>query len=392
MVSVDTRLQGKIKMNLRKSMIKFDCPNHSYFEVCKLSAARPAFLNRQAILLLSNRKIPDATFIILQQRNYLVLARHLLRNKDAKRCIFNKIPPFLLTPDIDRIKIDYIHEPFFRQLLINTSAQAARELLNKTRIRLPTNLARYMFGIVDEYNVLKPGEVFIQYTVLTDYESSSSNIDRVGSLKIVKDCEVVITKNPCHHPGDVRRFRAADYPELRHLKDVLVFSQQGDRPPTHDISGSDLDGDEYLAVWHPDLVPNQTENYPPFDYDSDIPAEDHPGPIDRDVINKKVLDIAKLDCLGLLSKLHLAFADKFGVNDEKTLKIAKAVSQELDSAKTGFHPYTNEAINRLGDKLEKKRPDFFNDPTFESYQSKEILGKIKYSMSIQVLLNCVYLV
>ena len=231
-----------------------------------------------------------------------------------------------------------------------------------------------MFGIVDEYNVLKAGEVFVQYTVLKDPESSTANEDRIGSVKVVRDCEVVITKNPCHHPGDVRRFRAADYPELRHLKDVIVFSQQGDRPPAHDISGSDLDGDEYLVLWHPDLIPHETGNCEPYEYDSKGKKREV-ADMSREIINDTILEIAALDCLGTLSKLHLAFADRFGVNDDQTLHLAECISLELDSAKTGYHPLTNEQINKLSDKLEKKRPDFFNDANFQSYRSDEILGR-----------------
>lgn len=42
--------------------------------------------------------------------------------------------------------------------------------------------------------------------------------------------EVLICRAPALHPGDVRRAKAADYPNLRHLKNVIVFSTKGKRP------------------------------------------------------------------------------------------------------------------------------------------------------------------
>jgi len=221
--------------------------------VCKISAPRPLFLNRQAILLLSYRKVPDASFLILQQQNHLALIRALLRNIDAEKLILQKIPSWLLPRGIQEANIDYIHEPFFRQLLISSCLQSMRDLLQRTRIRVPPNEGRNMIGIVDEYNVLEANQVYIQYTILN--RDSLDNDNNNNKTKVLNNCKVVITKNPCHHPGDIRTFTAVDHPRLEHLKDVIVFSQQGDRPAPHDISGSDLDGDEYSVVWHKDLVP-----------------------------------------------------------------------------------------------------------------------------------------
>src|SRR5258708_5797730 len=90
-VSVDTRMKGDKDLLIRPSMDKFKS-NHECFEVCKLSAPRPLYLNRQAILLLSYRQISDASFLVLQQQNHLALIRALLRNSDAEKLILEKIP------------------------------------------------------------------------------------------------------------------------------------------------------------------------------------------------------------------------------------------------------------------------------------------------------------
>jgi RNA-dependent RNA polymerase len=80
--------------------------------------------------------------------------------------------------------------------------------------------------------------VFIQYTELNGEYVNNTESEKT----VILEQKVVVTKNPCHHPGDVRIFSAVDVPRLRHLKDVIVFPQRGKRPHPNEISGSDLDG------------------------------------------------------------------------------------------------------------------------------------------------------
>ena len=58
--------------------------------------------------------------------------------------------------------------------------------------------------------------------------------------------DVLCLRSPCCNKGDVRKLRAvAGRPEWHHLRDVAVFSYQGDRPEPDKMAGGDLDGDEY---------------------------------------------------------------------------------------------------------------------------------------------------
>lgn len=66
--------------------------------------------------------------------------------------------------------------------------------------------------------------------------------------------DVLITKNPCGHEGDIRPAKAigTDHPayqKLKHLVNVIVFSQKGTRPLQNMMSGGDLDGDVYMIIW-----------------------------------------------------------------------------------------------------------------------------------------------
>ncbi|CAF3343678.1 unnamed protein product [Rotaria sp. Silwood2] len=378
-VSVEPHLGSGYHLCICDSMIKFES-EHQCFEVCKISAPRSLYLNRQVILLLSYRQIPDANFLILQQRNHLSLIQALLRNDYARNLLDEKLPYWFLP---NGAEIDFVREPFFRQLVIAACLNSVQDLLRRTRIRVPRNKARNMLGIIDEYNVLKPEEVFIQYTQLNDGDNKDGS-SIYQKTSILDNCKVVITKNPCHHPGDIRTFTAVKHEVLEHLKDVIVFSQQGDCPPPHQISGSDLDGDEYVVIWHEDLVPTQSHNAVPYDYDSQNVLQVLSRPIDREDIMDIVLKITESDYLGRLSNLHLAYADLYGVDSNKrpqsdllsTIELAGVISQEVDSGKTGHHPLNDMQIMKQKKALGDKRPDFMENANMKSYQSQKILGKL----------------
>lgn len=40
------------------------------------------------------------------------------------------------------------------------------------------------------------------------------------------------------------------------LVNVIVFSQKGSRPTQHKMSGGDLDGDVYMAIWDQEIMEN----------------------------------------------------------------------------------------------------------------------------------------
>ena len=42
--------------------------------------------------------------------------------------------------------------------------------------------------------------------------------------------DVLVTKNPCNHPGDIRKLKAVKHHKLEHLVNVVVFSSKGERP------------------------------------------------------------------------------------------------------------------------------------------------------------------
>jgi len=99
-------------------------------------------------------------------------------------------------------------------------------------------------------------------------------------------------------------------------------------------------------------------------------------PITRDDINQIVMEVSEQDCLGTLSNIHLAYADKNGIKSEICTYLAGAISQEVDAAKTGKHPLSEDQIRELRDGLDKKWPDFMKSRGKKNfYPSKLVLGK-----------------
>ena len=100
----------------------------------------------------------------------------------------------------------------------------------KIRILIPKS--RLIFGICDHYGVLNPGECFLRVT-----------LEESGAPLTITGVDVLVSRNPCLHPGDLRKLKAVDRQELRHLTDCIVFSTRGKRPSADLMSGGDLDGD-----------------------------------------------------------------------------------------------------------------------------------------------------
>ncbi|CAF1537513.1 unnamed protein product, partial [Rotaria sordida] len=96
---------------------------------------------------------------------------------------------------------------------------------------------RMLYGVVDDTDSLNYGEVFIQ---ISDETSNGEE-----KLETVSDRYVIVTRMPCHHPGDIRVLRAVNNPRLHHLVDCIAFPGKGPRPHSTELSGGDPDGGEY---------------------------------------------------------------------------------------------------------------------------------------------------
>lgn len=122
---------------------------------------------------------------------------------------------------------------------------------------------------------------------------------------------LMVTRCPCLHPGDVRVLQGVDRPELAHLVNVVVFSSKGERPACNMMAGGDLDGDVYFVGWDKDLIHHlKPENiHEPATYTKPVFITEKPK---GDSLADYFTFYLERDVLGKISMLHLGLCDMLG--------------------------------------------------------------------------------
>lgn len=118
--------------------------------------------------------------------------------------------------------IDTSAEPFFLGVIETLRHRAYQRL--KTKCNILVKKAARLLGVLDEFGILKENEIFVAVCE-----------DNVGKIEYING-KVFITKNPCIHPGDIRKVDAVDNETTRkyfgHLINCIVFPQKGSIPLT----------------------------------------------------------------------------------------------------------------------------------------------------------------
>ncbi|XP_067121767.1 uncharacterized protein [Centruroides vittatus] len=361
MLTVWPDMEGE-KINFRESMKKFLSNNES-LEILKVSKPRMVYLNRQIITILSQLDIPDRVFFKLQKSMFEKMLKSFIYEEDARDMLKQYCAFRINYRKINEFDIDMLYEPFFVSLLRAIFYKHIDKLKVKTRIPIPPDQGRIMFGVLDETKRLEYGQVFIQYTKDIWDEEDRKPVKYIG--------EVLVTKCPCMHPGDIRKFQAVDIPELSHIRDCIVFPAKGKRPHPDEMAGSDLDGDEYCVIWMEDLI-FKCENCTPGDY-SNLKEKE----LDREIMAEDMVDFflkfIRESEIGIIANAHLAWTDieYDGIFSEKCIKIAEKHARSLDFGKTGI----NETLS--SDEVVQVYPDFFDKKLEkDTYRSTKILGQL----------------
>ncbi|KAJ4764056.1 RNA-dependent RNA polymerase [Rhynchospora pubera] len=347
------------KLSLRKSMSKFQSENIT-LDVLAYTKYQPCYLNRQLITLLSTLGVGDLVFKLKQEEAVDQLNQVLTDPKRAYEAVELMSPGETTNLLKELLLCGYKpdSEPFLSMMLHAFWATRMFELRTKSRIFVPKG--RALMGCLDETRSLEYGEVFIQ--VSTAGCGSHFNASVVTSM-------VVVAKNPCLHPGDVKVLQAIDVPDLHHMVDCVVFPQKGKRPHPNECSGSDLDGDIYFVSWDPCLIPTRVVE--PMDY-TPAPAVTLDHDVTMDEVKEYFVNYIVNDSLGIIANAHTVFADREPQKAESKpcLELARLFSIAVDFPKTGVPAEIPQ------DLYVKEYPDFMEKLDKVTYVSKGVIGKL----------------
>ncbi|UJR11158.1 hypothetical protein I4U23_015339 [Adineta vaga] len=385
-VDIADKLKDNPKVNVafRLSMEKFESKNVS-FDIVRVSSFSLSYLNRQMILLLSSRDVPDCVFHSLQNR----MIDEVMSITNDVRLACNTLEKFnkktggngthnLLIGFLSRFGLT--NERFIQQILLCFQAFQLKRLRTKAQILIENGCMLY--GVVDETSTLKYQKVFIQ-------------VDRGENdkPKIIQG-PVIVCRHPCLHPGDIRCYEAVDNPLLHSLKNVIVFPMDGPKSMTAELAGGDLDGDTFWISWEPQLL--FSENYPALCYDNQTYRTNNAND-DRSNQTYGIVDICRFfveyieaDNLGVIANWHMALADLHGVEDKRCLTLAEMHSIAVDFVKTGRRSkFLSKELRPL------RFPDFMEKRDKPEYISPSILGQLyreakKYTINLNPNQNSTY--
>lgn len=215
--------QGVSKDILEKAL---QDETHFYFESLKESARDPLLL-----------------------RIWLQISQRYARSPAGIRCLG-------AWPDEDcEQAIQFVESGFLpddcstlRELLRKFLKEYFDRYIEKLAISVPRSTDVYC--IADPFGILAENEIHLGF-------SENWRDERSGFTDTIVDgIDVLVARSPALLPSDIQRRRASWKRELRHFKDVAVFSTKGDTALASFLSGGDYDGDRVVVIWDQSFVSN----------------------------------------------------------------------------------------------------------------------------------------
>lgn len=374
-LTVDPSLKGPV-VELRPSQEKFPA-TYRGLEICRISQFATAYLNQQIVLVLSALGVSDEVFLVKLRKMLANLELAMEDRSMALQLLQKNIDVNQTTVQIASIILDGFMEtqdPFLGTCMRLWRSWSIKYLKEKAKVFVEQGA--FLLGCVDETGILKGHSNEAPVPDTTHDVSALPEIflqipdpEAEGKFRVVEGV-CTLARNPSLHPGDVRVVNAVDVPQLHHLRNCVVLPQTGDRDIASMCSGGDLDGDDYLIMWDPDLSPTEW-NHTPMDYAAPPPIISD-GPITVDAMTSFFVTHMKNDNLGRIATAHRYWADALeeGIKHEKCLELAALHSKAVDYAKTGVPA-------EMPRELKVRRwPHWAERRDGRGYHSRKILGRL----------------
>lgn len=310
-LSLQPTMPPEVKIQCRPSMRKFNSSNNSTFGLVKTSKPYSfGSLNAEHVTLLVAMGIQDET-IIQKQADYHDFLRAALSNTDEAFQLMVYQDEFRKAENLLE------HGIMAMQQEINSSVrkEIAKGLNQRgeRRVRIVLRSSRLLFGIAEPDSRLGPNDCYVRITVNGQPQTLTG--------------WVLVTRNPCLHPGDFRRLRAVDVPEYHHLVDCIVFSTSTRLRRSHaaEMSGGDLDGDEFMVIFDEDLQPKTI--FKPFSYPP-ANAKQH-GNINRTDMLRYFARFNS-SSVGRIKNLYLKWVAERGLECGEALELCALFSKCID--------------------------------------------------------------
>ncbi|KAH9850349.1 RdRP-domain-containing protein [Lenzites betulinus] len=406
-VVVDETLDG-VYMRLRQTMNKFkahkDDEEEAEIEIAKAFIyPGTARLCRPLIMVLEDLGVHQEAFIALQDRakaavvtaidsmegTIQLLRKHNLGHALGLRWILQHLAGAGLSMLRERTTRTVLDNEFVLRLVRYAQSHILREIKHDARIPIPE--AVQLVGAADEgpayalREEYKDKEIFC----LREGEIFACTQAPDGGEPVYIEGLVSISRSPHIHPGDVQRVKAIGKPPddklcfFRNLRNVVVLPSVGDRSLASCLAGGDVDGDEFLVIKDPTLLPTMCES--PAKYDAVAPR-DIGRPSNVNDICDFFVEYMQSDVMGLVADQHLIIADqsKYGTRDDDCMKLALLCNQAVDYPKNGV-PVNTENMPR---KLIPAKPDWKkaedDDPRpSDYYESDRALGALFRNFEIK---------
>lgn len=220
------------KLSLRSSMLKFDSKN-TMLNVTKWSESMPCYLNREVVSLLTTLGVEDTAFEAMQDVQLRLLDK-MLTSRGAALDVLESMNSSDVKSVIVKMLLQGYEpnvEPYLCMMLQSHRENLLSDLRTRCRIFVPKG--RILLGCLDETGILNYGQVYVRVTLTkAELESTEKSffqkVDETTSVVVGK---VLVTKNPCLHPGDIRVLEAVFEVSLvsNGLMDCILFPQKGER-------------------------------------------------------------------------------------------------------------------------------------------------------------------